>query len=459
MTRYFAPILIALLAASALFAGGKEIAPSLRQACGITDEDCRSAEKKSTVGLFDLYALAVRNTEKMQIERENVIQAEARRDQAIGSFFPKISLRATKALPNNDYGQNFSPGFRTGVLLYGRQPIITGLDEWSRLKGAKHDIRLRNYTLCYTATRLLYDIAYGYYNVLQISTSLESRNEVLKLYTKNLQELQRRVSLGKSRQSEVLRTRSQIFKIEAEIRSLTNELERARLLLATLTGVPMEGREIRGIADIPAPADIRAKVKTLVDARWDIRAASEEVKYSEAQLLAAKGGHLPSLYLEGAYRLYQPNATGPDYYFGLGAEIPIFSGGAVSAKIRESESALRQSELRLNNARRTAEQDIVDSYQSWETSGQEEEAYRRAYLAAKENYQTSLNDYRYNLVTILDVITSLTSLQGAQDDYARIMLQHRLNRVRLGIATSEFSGEGIRILRQDGTGQKKSGER
>ncbi len=459
MTRYCIPILLLLLAAPALFADEKDIAPSLRQACGITDEDCRNAEKKSTVGLFDLYALAVRNTEKMKIESENVVQAEARRDQAIGSFFPKISLRATKALPGNDHGQNFSPGFRTGVLLYGRQPIITGLDEWSRLKGTKHDIRLRSYTLCYTATRLLYDIAYGYYNVLQIGTSLESRNEVLKLYTKNLQELQRRVGLGKSRQSEVLRTRSQIYKIEAEIRSLTNELERARLLLATLTGVPMEGREIRGIADIPAPADIRAKVKALVDARWDIRAASEEVKYSEAQLLAAKGGHLPSLYLEGAYRIYQPNATGPDYYFGLGAEIPIFSGGIVSAKIRESESALRQSELRLKNARRTAEQDIVDSYQSWETSGQEEEAYRRAYLAARENYQTSLNDYRYNLVTILDVITSLTSLQSAQDDYARIMLQHKLNRVRLGIATSEFSGEGIRLLRQNGTDQKKTGER
>jgi outer membrane protein len=132
----------------------------------------------------------------------------------------------------------------------------------------------------------------------------------------------------------------------------------------------------------------------------------------------------------------------------VGAELPIFSGGVVSARIRETESALRQAGLRLGNARRLAAQDIIDSYQSWETSAQEVEAYRRALLAARENYQATLGDYRYNLVTVLDVITSLTSLQGAQDDYDRVLLQHRLNRVRLGIATGEFSGDGVRVLRR-----------
>jgi len=450
-----------MLAACPLFAEEKA-APRFMRACGVTDEDCRAAEKRQTLCLFDLYALAVQNTERMNIEGESVVQADARKDQAVGAFLPKVALRSTKVFPTNEHGQNITPGMRTGVFLYARQPIITGLEEWSKFKAASHDVRMQDYSLRYAATRLLYDVAYGYCSVLQIGTSLESRNGVLKLYNKNLQELRRRVSLGKSRQSDVLRTRSQIYKIEAEIRSLTNELERARLNLATLTGVAIEGRGIRDIADvheIPDPPDVRLKVQPLVDGRWDIRAASEQVKLSEASLLAAKGGHFPSLYLEGSYRLYQPDATTPDYYFGVGAELPIFSGGVVSARIRETESALRQAGLRLGNARRLAAQDIIDSYQSWETSAQEVEAYRRALVAARENYQETLGDYRYNLVTVLDVITSLTSLQGAQDDYDRVLLQHRLNRVRLGIATGEFSGDGVRVLRRKDSAAGAKAER
>ena len=57
------------------------------------------------------------------------------------------------------------------------------------------------------------------------------------------------------------------------------------------------------------------------------------------------------------------------------------------------------------------------------------------------------NEYRLNQVTILDVLTSLTNLQTVRDDYERVLLQLKLNRVRLGIAVNEFTGEKIKILR------------
>jgi hypothetical protein len=59
-----------------------------------------------------------------------------------------------------------------------------------------------------------------------------------------------------------------------------------------------------------------------------------------------------------------------------------------------------------------------------------------------------LAEYRLNLTSILDVLTALSALQTARDDYERIVLQHRINRIRLGVATNEFSGDGIHSLKK-----------
>jgi hypothetical protein len=57
------------------------------------------------------------------------------------------------------------------------------------------------------------------------------------------------------------------------------------------------------------------------------------------------------------------------------------------------------------------------------------------------------DEYRLNLVTILDVITSLQSLQDDRNDYEKTILQHKLNRIQLGIAINEFTGKNINLLK------------
>jgi outer membrane protein TolC len=58
-----------------------------------------------------------------------------------------------------------------------------------------------------------------------------------------------------------------------------------------------------------------------------------------------------------------------------------------------------------------------------------------------------MGEYKLNLVTILDVLTSLTDLQSARNDYDRARLQIKLNRIRLAVSINEFSGNKIGMLR------------
>jgi outer membrane protein TolC len=76
------------------------------------------------------------------------------------------------------------------------------------------------------------------------------------------------------------------------------------------------------------------------------------------------------------------------------------------------------------------------------------ESFKKSLDAAENNYRLILGEYRLNLVTLIDVFDALTALESARDDYERTVLEHCQSRVRLGVATGELLGPGIRVLRE-----------
>ncbi len=462
---------IVLYAVKQARAADDAVKKMLHDVTGVNDGDIRSAREGKEMSLFSAYALAVFNTEVMAIEGEYSIQARLKKEQAITSFLPTLSLRANKSYPVME--ENRVSASRSMVSLVGRQPLITGLNEASRIKTSIADVKMRRMELYDAAGRLLVEVATAYYNALRIEESLKNSEEMLNLHARMLKELERRVAIGRSKQSDVLRTRAQMYKLEADISSLKNGMAHASVLLENIVG-PRDTYALRESGDPPAPGFSGDDVNTLAEKRWDVKTARERIEYASAGVLSALGMHLPSAFVEGAYMLYQekPKTTrwekalktysSPmsalsstqynDHYISLGVEMPLFGPDVTFAKVREARSAKRQADLGLSMTVRLARQEIVDTYQTWKNSRMELEAYRRALAAAEQNYRTVSAEYRMNLVTILDVLTSLTSLQNAKDDYRRAQLQQRLDRIRLGVAANEWYGDRITVLKQADAG-------
>jgi len=469
-TALLCPVLCALIGATA--APGPTVRKMLYRVTGVTGDDVAAARAAKELTLFDAYALSVFNTETMAIEGENSVQAALQREQAFTSFIPSLSLKANKAFPEQK--RNYTPLKSSAVSLNARLPIITGLDQVSQITMSISGVKLRELELYDGAGRLLDEVASAYFGVLLLRQGLRNGEQVLGLHAQMLGELRRRVDIGRSRRSDLLRTRSQMYALEAQIKSIRSSLSHAEIALCSLTG-DQAGAALRDAADLPAPAYALADESAVMEKRWDVRAAREKVEQAKAGLLAAYGGHLPSAYIEGSYMIYQEKPksslldrtmdayrlTSPasvltsqysktkyrDYFVSIGVELPILGPDITFAKVREAHSVKRQADLGLSKTVRLARQDFADSYKTWESSIGELEAYKQAFASAEENYRLVAAEYRMNQVTILDVLTSLTSLQGARDDYERALLQTRLDRVRLGIAAGEFYGDNIRALR------------
>lgn len=347
------------------YAVDDDVKKMMTEASGVSTEDTAAALQKKDVTLFDLYAIAVNNTERLAIEGENSIQAEARRAQAFGAFLPKVYLRAGKYYNVDNYLLKSSM-YRDTVTLYARQPIMTGLDEFSTFKSANSDVKIKKYTFYYNASQLLLDLSVAFYNVIQIEKNLKNNEEILNLYGLTINELNRRTAIGRSRKSEVQRTNSELYNLEAVQKALRNNLTHARLILNTLCGTTVE-LNLKDGKELPDPGYNTGNVKNIINNRWDIKSAAESVEQANARVIAAYGGNLPSIYLDGTYLLYAKQTkefdasyNKRDYYLSLGVELPVFSGGIVFAKIKEAQSLKRQAELTLSKSIRLAEQDVID---------------------------------------------------------------------------------------------------
>lgn len=433
--------IIFLVLSSPLYSLNSEKGIDILEIHGITKKDLQDSLLSEKISLYEVYVLALNKNENIAIEYENSIQADSRRDQAIGAFLPRISVKASKMFPDDGAGSQM-----TGINLYARQNIFTGLTEYARFKSAGYEKKMRKSYLVYRSGRLLLNAAEDFYSALQLEQSIRNREEMLRLYRGISSELKRRARLGRTKRSEVLLTDSQIQKLEAEMLSLKNDLNRLRLSLSNLSGIGtetvLEDRIVLADPDI----DIE-KMPVYTIRRPEVIAAGYEVEMAEKDLLEAKGGHLPSAYLEGSYNLYSKNKNARDYSTSLGVELPVFNGGITRARVRESESKLRQAELKLEAAKGDAAKEIIDAWESWKSSALQVKAYRDSLTMAERSYSAVMKEYRLNLTGIIDVFNSLRELQSGRDEFERIKLQHKVNRLRLGVATGEFEGIKLKVLK------------
>jgi len=412
-------------------ADGK-VESSLQEASGITSAMVSRVQGLESLTLWDVYTLSVERTERLPQRAENLEQSFARRQQATGAVLPRVSLKGNASLYDGSDDPNKT------VALSAKQPLLTGLNEISALKGAPHEIAQRRFELRHEAGRLLIDVTRAFYGVLQLEESRRSNAAIRELTNKQTAELKRRVNLGRSRPSEMLTVKSQLARLDAQVLDIEDRLSQARENLALLSGIGPD--QVLKEPDSPQGVDFAlSRAEEEAEGRADVLAGKEAVALASAQVLAAKGGHFPSLSLDGNYYLVRDGAQEDvKWDAGLSMDLPIFSGGAVNGRVREAQSKKRQAELALSAVRRQAKQEIRSAYRSLDAALKEVEAYDKALKAAQENYDVISHEFKLSLVTHLDVLRSLSDLETAKDNQQRVRYQALVARMWLGVAVGRL---------------------
>lgn len=394
--------------------------------------------------LRDCYQLALKQSERVTIQEQNIQVAEAKYAEALSAILPKFSFKGTELLQDtsstgdstSSVGSTFTRFSRPELKFNAKQPIFSGFREFHTLAAIRAQKRIEASGWENAKRGLFLDVAKAFYMVLQLKQDVAILKEIGATLQGRLKELETRTRLGKSRESEKLGTESELLIQQASQMEMEGALADAKEVLAFFTGVSSE--DLADDVSLPNEIPEEQHFAALVGQRPDVQAAEASTQKSKSLLAAEKGAHLPAINVEANYYTYRVGFQRDikwDSLFSL--DFPLFQGGETRAKVQEAKIQMKQSGLESSEKKREALLEIKKAYQDFISSKKQVSAFELAKEKTEQNYRAVEQDYRLGLVNNLEVLATLKNLQEMKRSYNRIVEEAKVNYLALKVACGE----------------------
>lgn len=319
----------------------------------------------------------------------------------------------------------------------------------SQLRSQRALSRASEFQLRSAGDSLVTRTSAAYFSVLvgiETLAAAEAQETALK---KQFDFASKRLEVGLAPITDVHEARAQYDSARANTIVTRNALEDAYQALAEITGKPIHN--LKGLpADfqpqLPEQGGADAWVANAIANNPALQAQQFQLKSAEANVESARGGHLPTVYLNGSYGDQRSSGTSTDNLdqsavdfsnrnksrsVGLTLRVPIFSGGATQSLVRQ---ALAQRDLvqdQYEQQKRGLERNTRNAYQTLVAGISEIEARRLALVSAQSAYDASQVGLEVGTRTVIDVLINQQNLFNAQREYARSRYNFLQNRLLL----------------------------
>jgi len=191
----------------------------------------------------------------------------------------------------------------------------------------------------------------------------------------------------------------------------------------------------------PEPADMNQWVETAVNGSQRIKSQQEAVEIARQEVEKSRGGHQPTLDLT-ASRAYS-DAGGSVQGFaletttnqiGLQFQMPLYQGGGISSKVRESAARLEEANQRLDQARRQVAQQVRESYLAVINGVARVHALEQARSSNERALESTVIGYERGVRTGVDVLNAQRELFRTRLDLSQSRYDYLISRLRLKAA-------------------------
>jgi len=381
--------------------------------------------------LKDCFKAALKRSEVLSTQQELIVQAEETYHRAWGAILPSINGSYTYFHQSgsgftNSGNTSSSRGQQT-LGVSADEPLFRGFSDFAAVHAAKAFIKAQQQARQWAGMQLYSDVAQAFYTRMAVQEDLNVLDNELVLYQKRIKELQDRISIGRSRVTEVLTIQAAQAILRAQREQIVGQLEVSKEMLAFLTGL---GQDIQldDTDDLPSSIGTLESYQSQVNARPDILSAQKNVDAYRSNVSAAKGAYLPSVDLISDYYGERPDrASNGAWDVEIAVTLPIFTGGITSANVNTAESQKRQGELQLSQVQRMAIENVRSLYHDFKADLSQLAALQEAFNISEENYKANVKDYELNLVTNLDVLQALTSYQDTERSLEKARYQVKID--------------------------------
>ncbi|OGW68633.1 MAG: hypothetical protein A2036_03190 [Omnitrophica bacterium GWA2_50_21] len=387
------------------------------------------------LNLEDCYQLALKRSETIAISNEtvNATQADflAAASEAIGDADFVMNYRRQKVLKSGEgssVGGTFNAPNRRDREFVISQPLFQGFKALGAIQGAG-SLKKQRVGEKKRAEQLLFlDVAKAFYDVLMFQKDVETIQGIRDLFEERMADLNEREKIGRSRRSEIVTAESRMRIIDSELAQAKGTLAVAKHILEFLVGIPVDSGQLKDMEIFEIEPETMDVYLAAADKRPDVEAAEQAVKTAWNGVVVAQSGLWPDISLvNNQYQKRDGFQDAIDWDLLFKINVPLYRGGETLGKIKSATSAWKKAKLFYSLARRQAELDIKEAYQTWVASRNEYQALEKAVKSSEENFQLQKEDYSQNLVNNLDVLSALESLHETRREANRAKYELKEN--------------------------------
>jgi outer membrane protein TolC len=394
-------------------------------------------EAKGPLTLDECYQLALKQSELIAIDAERIKQAEAHFLSAFEGLLPEVSFNRVDARQNSKMSPLNNHGFDQKFVF--SQALFTGFKEYAGMVSGHYETKQRKYGKIRAEQLLFQDVSDAFYLLIEKREDLKALETIRRALVSRVKELNERVNIGKSRNSEVVFTESQMYNLESTMEFIKGQELIARELLEFLVG-----RRLGEIVETEIKFDIKPEPEYLKEgySRSDVEAAKYAWKSDEKQIMVTESGFLPQINLEASrygHRSSSPEDARWDAM--LTVDVPLFEEHTTFGAVKEAIATARSSELMFHRVKRIALQEIHNAYVNMNSSLAVYMALEKALSAAEENYSLQTKDYQISVVNNLDVLTAIQNLGDVKRAHVQALYETKRFYWRLLVAAGEVGGD------------------
>ncbi|OGL43880.1 MAG: hypothetical protein A2161_17735 [Candidatus Schekmanbacteria bacterium RBG_13_48_7] len=403
-------------------------------------------ELQEELTLEECINIALENNPDITQGKWNIEVAKAEADISAGQLWPTIQA----ALGYNYYLDNqrlvspkipaesstFTNDIISGDIVL-RLPLYTGGRLQNLFKSKNYLTESSGNMLMHTRREVVFKVSHVFYSILgheKVKDSLVFSQQVLEEHHKRVCEL---MEVEKAARVDILRTEVRLADIEQRLLRENNILDLQKALLENLLGVNTLSRplDVKGELTLyDLSIDLNQSISEAFNQRRDFQALQSRVEAQKKNVDIFEAGYRPIVSLEATYgarwtagQTIGGSDTSEDVgRVGVVAEIPLFEGGQIRARIRRERSKLWVEKESLRNLQLRIKLEVKIAVSNIESTKARVRATEKAVEQAKESLRIEREKYDLGKGTIIDVLDAQSAMLESQTNYYSSLVDYNV---------------------------------
>lgn len=363
---------------------------------------------------------------------ENVAIAKAGRRPTVAA-----EAKATYSDKNNTISKTAE------VSLTVNQVLFDGFRTKNSILAANSRILAGRETLRSTEMDILIGGVQAYVDVLLNQQLASIRKQNLDFLDEQLKASKARLDAGEGTRTDVALAQAQLAAAKAQLTAATTNLRSSRAIYKQIIGRKPVKLNVPKLPVNFIPGNLNLALGLSMQNHPALAAAKHTIDASEFDINVAQSALLPGVNLTGS--LTEADAGVTTAAIGARLTIPIFSGGANAAGVRQSKERLGEARIRLDSVRRQVEQIVIDAWVSFQSSKAQIEAGNAEVNAARLALSGVIEERNVGQRTTLDVLNAQANVLSARESLVQSQRNTIVAAYNVLYTTGQLTANGLNL--------------